>query len=64
MHDDDTAPRPTRGAAFTGTGILARDVIAGLDPAIHLLRKMRLAKRMDRPNSGLPKFGTLSAQVG
>src|ERR1700730_5374211 len=34
-------------------------VIAGLDPAIHLLRKKRVAKRMDHPNLGLPKFGHL-----
>jgi hypothetical protein len=34
-------------------------VIAGLDPAILLA-----SKKMDHPNSGLPEFGTLSAQVG
>jgi hypothetical protein len=34
-------------------------VIAGLDPAIHLFER-----KMDHPNSGLPEFGTSSAQVG
>src|SRR5262249_20306685 len=35
-------------------------VIAGLDPAIHPLRKNCLGvftKKMDHPNSGLPEFG-------
>jgi hypothetical protein len=32
-------------------------VMAGLDPAIHLLRKKFLRRMMDHPKSGLPDFG-------
>jgi hypothetical protein len=32
-------------------------VIAGLDPAIHSLRKKAFTKAMDHPKSGLPDFG-------
>src|SRR5262245_21592026 len=32
-------------------------VIAGLDPAIHPLRKKFLRRTMDHPKSGLPDFG-------
>jgi SagB-type dehydrogenase family enzyme len=43
---------------------LTKAVIAGLDPAIHPLRKEILPKWMDHPKSGSPDFGTLHAQVG
>jgi hypothetical protein len=39
--------------------------MAGLDPAIHLLRKKLLTKAMDHAKSGLPDFARiLSTQVG
>src|SRR5262245_48307750 len=37
--------------------VLTRFVIAGLDPAIHPLRKKFLRRMMDHPKSGLPDFG-------
>jgi hypothetical protein len=36
---------------------MAAVVIAGLDPAIHPVRKKLLTKGMDHPKSGLPDFG-------